>query len=70
MNGFDSQRARLFGLLVECPYVESKKHCPLNERRSHDLRDRMRWACGVASNGQVEALLCYHDACSNRRNSE
>ena len=57
-------KARLFGLLVECPFGETLTGCPLNEFRSDNLHDIERWIFHDLTSDQLSILLDAHELCA------
>lgn len=57
------RKARLFGILVECPFEDSLPHCPLGRLRSNDLHAIERWTFHELSQEELSSLLDAHDQC-------
>lgn len=63
MNSYKYSRAKLFGILVECPYAKDVQDCPLNSYRTDDLKERAHLVCNVMSDTEVREMLELHENC-------
>ncbi len=68
-ENFEAARAKLVGLLVECPMDPQHKGCPLSEKRSLPFSNKLDWLKSLPVH-ELQNIYSAHVNCLKTKDSE